>query len=107
MFEFARDERLIADNPAKKLESRRACSKNLASVTTHSRRFVGCWSQAHGREHLVLRIFINCGLRPGELFALREDDIETGHLRIDEAIKIPSVAPSGLATRRRQAAART
>src|SRR5262249_55851927 len=44
-------------------------------------------SKAHGREHLVLRIFINCGLRPGELFALREDDVEPGQLRIDEAVK--------------------
>jgi integrase len=35
----------------------------------------------------VLRIFINCGLRPGELFALREDDVETGQLKIDEAVK--------------------
>jgi integrase len=46
-------------------------------------------SKAHGREHLVLRIFINCGLRPGELFALREDDVEPGQLRIDEAVKEP------------------
>ena len=44
-------------------------------------------SKAHGREHLVLRIFINCGLRPGELFALREDDVEPGQIRIDEAVK--------------------
>jgi integrase len=44
-------------------------------------------TQASGREHLVLRIFINCGLRPGELFALREDDVEPGQLRIDEAVK--------------------
>jgi integrase len=87
MFEFARDERLIADNPAKKLEIpvrllRKPCERYYSLEEV--RRLL---SQAHGREHLVLRIFINCGLRPGELFALREDDIETGRLRIDEAVK--------------------
>ena len=45
-----------------------------------------CWLGPRA-EHLVLRIFINCGLRPGELFALREDDLAAGQLRIDEAIK--------------------
>jgi hypothetical protein len=36
---------------------------------------------------LVLRIFFNCGLRPGELFAPREDDVEPWQLRIDESVK--------------------
>ena len=39
------------------------------------------------REHLIVRLFYVCGLRPGELFALRVDDIEPKLLRIDEAIK--------------------
>ena len=30
---------------------------------------------------------MNCGLRPGELFALREDDVQPGQLRIDQAVK--------------------
>ncbi len=85
--EYARDERLISDNPARKLELptqllRKPCERYY-SLEEVRRLF----SQAHGREHLVLRIFINCGLRPSELFALREDDIETGQLRIDEAVK--------------------
>jgi integrase len=72
-FEFARDERLIADNAARKLELptqllRKPCERYYSLEE-------------------VLRIFINCGLRPGELFALREDDIEKGQLRIDEAVK--------------------
>jgi integrase len=86
-FEFARDERLIAHNAARKLELptqllRKPCERyySLGEVQR-------LLSKAHGREHLVLRIFINCGLRPGELFALREDDIEKGQLRIDEAVK--------------------
>jgi integrase len=87
MLELARDERLIADNPARKLELptqflRPPCERfyTLAEV----RRLL---LHAYGREHLVLRIFINCGLRPGELFALRENDIEAGRIRIDQAVK--------------------
>jgi integrase len=87
VLEYARDERLIESNPARKLELptkllRQPCERfySLEEV----RRLL---SKAHRREHLVLRIFINCGLRPGELFALREDDLEPGQLRIDEAVK--------------------
>jgi integrase len=39
------------------------------------------------REHLIVRLFIICGLRVQELFVLRVDDIESGILRIDEALK--------------------
>jgi integrase len=85
--EFARDEHLLADNAARKLELptrllRPPCERYYSLEEVH-----GLLSKAHGREHLVLRIFINCGLRPGELFALREDDVESGQLRIDEALK--------------------
>lgn len=85
--EYARDERLIADNPGRKLELptqllRKPCERYYSLEEVR-----GLLSKAHGREHLVLRIFINCGLRPGELFALRENDIELGQLRIDEAVK--------------------
>jgi integrase len=85
--EYARDEKLVADNAARKLELptqvlRKPCERYYSLKEVQR-----LLSEAHGREHLVLRIFINCGLRPGELFALREDDVEPGQLRIDEAIK--------------------
>jgi len=35
----------------------------------------------------VLRIFIDCGLRPQELFALRVNDVGALQLRVDEALK--------------------
>jgi len=44
-------------------------------------------SIATGREHLVLRILLVCGLRPQELLALRDDDVTPSALLIDEAIK--------------------
>jgi len=34
-----------------------------------------------------MRIFVSCGLRPQETFALRANDIESGRLRVDEALK--------------------
>jgi integrase len=39
------------------------------------------------RGHLIVRIFCVCGLRPGELFALRIDDVEPTLLRIDQALQ--------------------
>src|SRR5205814_3806707 len=39
-----------------------------------------------GRESLVFRILLFCGLRPAELLALRIEDVEAGRLRIDEAV---------------------
>jgi len=85
--EYAHDERIIADNPARKLELpsqrlRKPCERYYSLDEVHR-----LMREAHGREHLVLRIFLNCGLRPGELFALREDDVQPGQLRVDEAVK--------------------
>jgi integrase len=105
--EYALDERLIESNPARKLELptkllRKPCERfySLEEV----RRLL---SKAHGREHLVLRIFINCGLRPGELFALRDDDVEPGQLRITRLLRRRSVARSASVTQKRWAARRT
>jgi integrase len=85
--ELARDERLVSDNAARKVELPTQllappCERYYSLEEV--KRLIG---EAQGREHLILRIFINCGLRPGELFALREEDIETGQLRIDQAVK--------------------
>jgi integrase len=85
--EFARDEHLLADNAARKLELPIRLLRPPCERYYSLEEVLRLLSKAHGREHLVLRIFINCGLRPGELFALREDDVEFGQLRIDEAIK--------------------
>jgi integrase len=85
--DYAHAERLIDTNPATRLElptklMRKPCERFLSLEEVRA-----LLSAAHGREHLVLRIFINCGLRPGELFALKEDDLDLGGLRIDEALK--------------------
>jgi hypothetical protein len=51
------------------------------------RRLLSAAAAVSVREYLIVRIFYVCGLRPGELFALRLDDVEPGLLRIDEALK--------------------
>jgi integrase len=85
--EYARDERLITDNSARKLELPTQLLRKPSERYYSLEEVRRLLSEAHGREHLVLRIFLNCGLRPGELFALREDDIEPGQIKIDEAVK--------------------
>ena len=87
MLAYGRDERLILDNPARKLEIPERLLKKTCERFYTLEEVRRLFANAHGREHLVLRVFLNCGLRPGELFALREDDVEPGRLRIDEAVK--------------------
>jgi integrase len=88
--DYAVDERLIPTNPAAKVElpgaKLRRPSKREYSLD-ELRRLLSAAAAVSLREHLIVRIFYVCGLRPGELFALRLDDVEPGLLRIDEALK--------------------
>jgi integrase len=87
-FQYAADERLIETNPARKLVlptrllQKRPCRRfyTLAEIGN-------LLAIAPRREHVVLRLFFVCGLRPSELFLLRDDDIEPGRIRIDQALK--------------------
>jgi len=42
--------------------------------------------QLSGRDHLIIRMFIQLGLRPHELFALRRNDVYSEFIRIDEVL---------------------
>jgi integrase len=84
--EYAVDERLIPTNPARKITTPTqitpaTCERFYSLAEIHRLN-----AQAHGRERLVLRLFIDCGLRAQELFALRVNDLEPLQLRIDEAL---------------------
>jgi integrase len=85
-FRFAIDEEIILKDHTKRLAipdpPRDGCERFLS--LDEVRRLVAA---ATGRERLVLRLLVLCGLRPGEVLALRTDDIEPGRLRIDEAVK--------------------
>ena len=88
--EYAVGERIIPVNPAARVELPGA---KLRKPTRRSysldemRRLLSAARSVSLREHLIVRIFYVCGLRPGELFALRVNDVEPKLLRIDEALK--------------------
>jgi integrase len=85
-FEYAIDEDLIPRNPARKLAMpnihKKSCERFLSVEEVQT-----LLAAASPREHLVLRIYAVCGLRPAEALALRIDDFEGNQLRIDEALK--------------------
>lgn len=88
--EYAVGERVIPVNPAARVELPGAKLRKptkRAYGLEEMRQLVSAARSVSLREHLIVRIFYVCGLRPGELFALRVDDIEPGLLRIDEALK--------------------
>jgi integrase len=88
--EYAVGERIIPVNPAARVElpgaKLRRPTKRSYTLDEMIRLLSGARSFSL-REHLIVRIFYVCGLRPGELFALRVDDVEPKLLRIDEALK--------------------
>jgi integrase len=85
---FACQEGLIARNPLQGIRLRlpsglrKECGDFL--VLEEAKKLLAA---ATGRDLLILQIFIELGLRPGELYALKADDIRPGKLRIDEAVK--------------------
>ena len=85
-FEYAVDEDLIPKSPARKLvmpKIRKKPCERFLSVEE----FRALLSDAPPREHVILRIFAVCGLRPAEVLVLRIEDFEGSQLRIDEALK--------------------
>jgi integrase len=40
-----------------------------------------------GRDHLIVRMLIQLGLRSEELFALRKDDVGPDFIRVDELLR--------------------
>jgi integrase len=88
--EYAVGERIIPTNPAARVQLPGAKLRKptkRAYTLDEMRQLLSAARTVSLREHLIVRLFYVCGLRPGELFALRVDDIEPKLLRIDEAIK--------------------
>jgi integrase len=87
-FEYGVDERLIETNPARKLDlPTKLLKKKPCRRFYMLNEIANLLAIAPPREHVVLRIFFVCGLGPSELFVLRDDDIETARIRIDQALK--------------------
>jgi len=84
VFAFAMEDDLLVKNPALKVDLppyRRVDSRFLTLAQCKRLLEVGT-----ERDRLIVRLFMVCGFRPSELFALRADDILAGELRIDQTI---------------------
>jgi integrase len=84
IWKHARKKKIITENPTEDLraKSKRRVSERYLSIDECQRLL----AVLVGRDHLIVRMAIQLGLRPEELFALRRDDVQGEQLRIDEAL---------------------
>lgn len=84
VFNVAVERRLIDRSPATRLKAR---SRKKPSERTHTlQECSAILAQVAGRDHLIISIFVQLGLRSEEEFVLRRNDVLHGALVIDEAI---------------------
>jgi integrase len=91
VFKHARKKKIMTENPTEDLRAKskkRVCERALS--LDECQRLLAVVT---GRDHLVLRIFIQLGLRPEEVFALRRNDVIGDQLRVDEALVEGKSAP--------------
>jgi integrase len=98
ILDLAQELNLIMSNPMRsytfKLEhkSRKQKSERYLSL-------VECralLSELSGRDRLIVRLFIQLGVRPEELFALRRNDVHDQSIRIDEVFTMGQVREAHL-----------
>jgi integrase len=85
ILEEALDQDLVSKNPARKLEKPQCRAVNKRTATPAEIRVV--MQCMEGRVRIVLMVSFVLGLRPGELLALRWDDVSETALRIDEGTR--------------------
>jgi integrase len=93
----------ISKSPARKIVMPKICKKPCERFLSLLE-FCALLSDAALREHVILRIFAVCGLRPAEALVLRIEDFEGSQLRIDEALKERQAGEVGLVTRKQMRA---
>jgi integrase len=87
VLEEAVAQRYLDRNPAARLEIPRYAKSNERHLSlAEAQRLLG--ALVSPRERLVLRIHLLCGLRPGETFALRWNDVRGRLLAIDETVNL-------------------
>ena len=81
----ALDQEFLERNPCRKLTlpkvEHKPCERFLSLVE-----ITQLDEHLKGKDQLIFRLFVLLGFRPGELFALRWDDLRPGAIRIDEAV---------------------
>lgn len=91
----ANDQGVIPKDPTRGVkilaDRHKACNRHLTEQEL--RRLL---QELSARDQLIVRIAVVCGLRPGELFALKWEDFhpETGQLRIDETYRDQAWKPT-------------
>ena len=95
ILDHAVSRRVILTNPARdpgqKLRARSHQRESSRSLSMEEcQRLL---STVHGRDRLILRIFVQLGLRPEELFALRPEDVHDNAIWIREGKTDASEAP--------------
>lgn len=77
MFELAVDDKILELSPARRITMPKRIRK--VDDTYADRTIVRKLFDAAGpRDRIILRLFVSCGVRPQEAFALRANDIERG-----------------------------
>jgi len=87
------EQRFLERNPARKLaipNTRPSCKRFL--TVEEVCKLLG--SLVHQRDRLIVRLFVLCALRRGELFAFRWDDWQGALLRVDESIVEGELGPT-------------
>jgi integrase len=87
VFDEALELDLIPKNPARKLDIPRTLAEKCSRFQTPEECERILAAAPTERDRLIIRIALVCGLRPGELFGLRRNDIEPGRIRIDETVR--------------------
>jgi integrase len=95
VFDEALELDLIPKNPARKLDIPRTLATKCERYLTLEECERILTAAPTERDRLIIRICLVCGLRPGELFGLRRDDIEPGRIRIDETVRNGTAKPGG------------
>ena len=84
VLEEAVEQEFLTKNPARKLmmpPTRETCKRFLTKAEYHK-----LLMALDGRDRLILRLFVWCAFRPGELFALRWRCFQNGCLKVEEAV---------------------
>jgi len=93
ILDLAQELNLIISNPMRsytfRLEHKSRKQKSERFLSQEECRAL--LSEVSGRDRLIVRMFIQLGLRPEELFALRRSDISEESIRIDEVFAMGEI----------------
>jgi integrase len=93
IFEEALDNDLVAKTPVRRITALRNMPDGEETKPLTEDEVRRIYASTAGVVRLIWRLMIGCGLRPGELMALRRNDVGE-MLRVDEAIGLGKIGPT-------------